>query len=336
MALLTVQELTTQFKTTHGRFNAVNDVSFELERGEMLGMVGESGCGKSVTLRSIVQVLPRAARITNGRVLYGGRDILGISNRAMASVRGREIAMILQDPMIALNPVYTIGDQLMETLRETRGLRGAAARQRAIELLRLVHVPDPERRLNSFPHQLSGGLAQRMVIAIALSAEPKVLLADEPTTALDVTVQAQILNLLKELHQELHMAMVLVTHDLGVVAQASSRVAIMYAGRIVEEGRTEQIFERPRHPYTVGLIASIPRVDGPLHQRLPSIPGTPPDLVRPQTGCSFAPRCPIATSDCREGSISLVTVAPEHRTACRRHDLVARDSIVFGARDAAS
>jgi oligopeptide/dipeptide ABC transporter ATP-binding protein len=289
-----------------------------------------------VTLRSIVQVLPRAARITQGRVLYGGKDILRLSHRAMARVRGREIAMILQDPMIALNPVYTVGDQLMETLRETRGLQGAAARRRAIELLRLVHVPDPERRLSSFPHQLSGGLAQRIVIAIALSAEPKVLLADEPTTALDVTVQAQILNLLKELHQELHMAMVLVTHDLGVVAQASSRVAIMYAGRIVEEGPTVQIFEQPRHPYTVGLIASIPRVDGPLLQRLPSIPGTPPDLSRPQTGCSFAPRCPLAIGDCREGSVSLVAVAPEHRVACRRHDLVSRNSIIFGARDAAS
>ena len=335
MALLEVQELTTQFKTAHGRFNAVNAVSFTLERGEMLGIVGESGCGKSVTLRSIVQVLPRTARITNGRVLYGGRNILRLSNRAMANVRGREIAMILQDPMIALNPVYTVGDQLMETLRETRGLRGPVARNRALELLRLVHVPDPERRLSSYPHQLSGGLAQRMVIAIALSAEPTILLADEPTTALDVTVQAQILNLLKELQQELHMAMVLVTHDLGVVAQSCSRVAIMYAGRIVEEGRTEQIFEQPRHPYTVGLIASIPRVDGPLHQRLPSIPGAPPDLARYQTGCSFAPRCPLASGECREGVVSLVNVAPDHSVACLRHELVNKQSIVFGVHNAA-
>jgi oligopeptide/dipeptide ABC transporter ATP-binding protein len=336
MALLAVHNLVTQFKTSHGRFKAVDGVSFVLEREETLGVVGESGCGKSVTLRSIVRVLPRGARITGGQVLYGERDITRLSQRAMARIRGREIAMILQDPMTALNPVYTVGDQLTEALRETRGLRGVAARARAVELLRLVQVPDPERRLGSYPHQLSGGLAQRVVIAIALSAEPKVLLADEPTTALDVTVQAQILGLLRELRQELRMAMVLVTHDLGVVAQACSRVAIMYAGRIVEEGTAEQIFTRPRHPYTVGLIESIPRVDSPLYQRLPSIPGTPPDLMKPPTGCPFAPRCPLATDECRTRAVGLVEAEPSHLVACWRHDLVSRQTVTFGVQHAAS
>ncbi len=281
MALLAVQDLITQFKSPRGSFNAVNGVSFELERGEMVGVVGESGCGKSLTLRSIIHVLPRGARIAGGRIVYDGKDITRLARRDITRIRGREIAMILQDPMTALNPVLTVGHQLMETLQETRGLRGAAARRRAVELLQLVNIPDPERRLQSYPHHLSGGLAQRVVIAIALSAEPKVLLADEPTTALDVTVQAQILKLLKDLQERLRMAVLLVTHDLGVVAQTCSRVAVMYGGRIVEEGSTEQIFESPRHPYTVGLLGSIPRVDGALTERLPSVPGSPPDLSNP-------------------------------------------------------
>lgn len=336
MALLAIRDLTTQFKSAHGQFKAVDGVSFALDQGETLGVVGESGCGKSVTLRSIVRVLPRAARIAGGQILYNDQDITRLSQGAMTRIRGREIAMILQDPMTALNPVYTVGDQLLETLGETRGLRGTAARARAVELLRLVQVPDPERRLGAYPHQLSGGLAQRVVIAIALSAEPKVLLADEPTTALDVTVQAQILGLLRELQQRLRMAMILVTHDLGVVAQACSRVAIMYAGRIVEQGTMEQIFTRPRHPYTVGLLESIPRVNSPLHQRLPSIPGTPPDLTRPYAGCPFAPRCPLAIDQCRIQAPELEVAEPDHLVACLRHELVSKQSLTFGAAYAAS
>jgi oligopeptide/dipeptide ABC transporter ATP-binding protein len=336
MALLAVQDLITQFKSPRGSFNAVNGVTFELERGEMVGIVGESGCGKSLTLRSIIHVLPRGARIAGGRIVYDGKDITRLAGRDNTRIRGREIAMILQDPMTALNPVLTVGHQLMETLQETRGLRGAAARRRAVELLQLVNIPDPERRLQSYPHHLSGGLAQRVVIAIALSAEPKVLLADEPTTALDVTVQAQILKLLKDLQERLRMAVLLVTHDLGVVAQTCSRVAVMYGGRIVEEGSTEQIFESPRHPYTVGLLGSIPRVDGALSERLPSVPGSPPDLANPQPGCAFYPRCPLASDQCRVGVIPLIAVGAGHRAACLRHELVNRESVTFGALHAVS
>jgi oligopeptide transport system ATP-binding protein len=330
MALLVVRDLVTQFNSPHGRFNAVDGVTLELERREMVGVVGESGCGKSITLRSIIHVLPRGARIAGGQILYEGKDITHLSTRAATRIRGREIAMILQDPMTALNPVHTIGYQLLETLRETRGIRGAAARRRALELLQLVNIPDPERRLHSYPHQLSGGLAQRVVIAIALSAEPRVLLADEPTTALDVTVQAQILKLLKDLQERLEMAVLLVTHDLGVVAQTCSRVAVMYGGRIVEEGRIEQIFETPRHPYTVGLLGSIPRVDGAVSERLPSIPGSPPDLSRPRPGCAFYPRCPLASDDCQTAAIPLIEVGAGHRAACLRHEIVGREALTFG------
>jgi oligopeptide/dipeptide ABC transporter ATP-binding protein len=336
MALLAVQDLITRFTSPRGSFNAVNSVTLELERGEMVGIVGESGCGKSLTLRSIIHVLPRGARIAGGRIVYDGKDITRLAGRESTRIRGREIAMILQDPMTALNPVLTVGHQLMETLQETRGLRGAAARRRAVELLQLVNIPDPERRLQSYPHHLSGGLAQRVVIAIALSAEPKVLLADEPTTALDVTVQAQILKLLKDLQERLRMAVLLVTHDLGVVAQTCSRVAVMYGGRIVEEGSTEQIFESPRHPYTVGLLGSIPRVDGALSERLPSVPGSPPDLANPQPGCAFYPRCPLAGDQCRVGVIPLIQVGQGHRAACLRHELVNHESVTFGALHAVS
>jgi oligopeptide transport system ATP-binding protein len=331
MALLAVHSLVTQFKLAHGSFNAVNGVTIELERGEMMGVVGESGCGKSLTLRSVVRVLPRGARIVDGQILYDGVDLTRLSEREMSRYRGREIAMILQDPMTALNPVHTIGYQLMETLRETRGLRGAAAKRRALELLQLVNIPDPERRMRSYPHHLSGGLAQRVVIAIALSAEPDLLLADEPTTALDVTVQAQILKLLKDLQQRLQMAVLLVTHDLGVVAQTCSRIAVMYGGRIVEQGSTEQIFESPRHPYTVGLLGSIPRVDGALSERLSSIPGAPPDLAKPLGGCTFHPRCPLARAECQVGQVPLVEVAAGQHAACLRHELVGREAVIFGA-----
>jgi oligopeptide/dipeptide ABC transporter ATP-binding protein len=236
--------------------------------------------------------------------------------------------------MTALNPVLTVGHQLTETLRETRGLRGKAARDRALELLRLVNVPDPQRRLRAYPHELSGGLAQRVVIAIALSSEPRILLADEPTTALDVTVQAQILKLLSDLQRRLDMSILLVTHDLGVVAQTCSRVAVMYGGRVIEEAPTGTIFTAPRHPYTVGLLSSMPRLDVPATVRLPAIKGSPPDLAHPPPGCSFAPRCPLVAEECTQGFVPLVEVGPGHHSACLRHHLVSRDTVLFGGTDA--
>lgn len=334
MPLLEVNGLVTQFCSPEGRwFNAVDGATFAVDRGELVGLVGESGCGKSLTLRSIINVLPRGARIAAGDIVFDGRNI---TRRRRRRSRGNGITMILQDPMTALNPVLTVGHQILETLRETRGLQGGAARARAIELLKLVNVPDPEHRLKAYPHELSGGLAQRVVIAIALSTEPRVLLADEPTTALDVTVQAQILSLLMDLQSKLDMSMLLVTHDLGVVAQTCSRVAVMYGGRVVEEGPARTLFEAPRHPYTVGLLASMPRLDAPLQAaRLPSISGSPPNLASPPPGCPFAPRCPIASEECTKGRMPMFPAGPEHSAACLKHEIVSRTTVSFGAIDAA-
>jgi peptide/nickel transport system ATP-binding protein len=334
MALLTVDGLVTQFRSPEGTwFNAVDGATLEVGRGELVGLVGESGCGKSLTLRSIINVLPRGARIAAGEIIF---DDKSITRRRRRRSRGNEIAMILQDPMTALNPVLTVGHQILETLRETRGLRGRVARERAIELLRLVNVPDPQHRLKAYPHELSGGLAQRVVIAIALSTEPRILLADEPTTALDVTVQAQILSLLMDLQRKLDMSMLLVTHDLGVVAQTCSRVSVMYGGRVVEEGPARTLFESPRHPYTVGLLASMPRLDAPLQAaRLPSISGSPPNLASPPPGCPFAPRCPIASEECTLGRIPMFQVGTNHKAACLKHEMVSRATVSFGALDAA-
>jgi oligopeptide/dipeptide ABC transporter ATP-binding protein len=329
--LLDVKGLTVRFPTSDGVVQAVSDVSFSLARGETLGVVGESGSGKSVSNLAIMGLLNRQRTAIAGEVLFKGRDLLTLPPDQLRHVRGKEIAMVFQDPVSALNPVMTIGAQLTETLRQTGGVRRERERlQRAIELPRLVGVPEPDRRLRAYPHELSGGMAQRVVIALALVGEPRLLLADEPTSALDVTVQAQILQLLVDLQQRLSMSVLLVSHDLGVVAQTCKRVYVMYAGEIVEEAPVATLFAEPRHPYTVGLLSSIPSIEHSRPtERLPAIPGSPPDLGALPDGCRFHPRCPLAVPECRRAPIALRTIAPEHRVACLRHDEVSRGNVIF-------
>jgi peptide/nickel transport system ATP-binding protein/oligopeptide transport system ATP-binding protein len=297
-AILTVDDLRVSFATEDGVLKAVDGVSFELDAGEVLAIVGESGCGKSVTAQTLTG-LTRAsnARIT-GSVSYRGREINGLSDNQLRDVRGEQIAMVFQDPMSALNPVYRVGDQITEMIRAHRDVSKKEARSQAVELLRSVGIPNPERRVRLYPHEFSGGMRQRVMIAMALALEPDVLIADEPTTALDVTIQAQILELLKQLRAETDAGVILVTHDLGVVADVADRIAVMYAGRIVEQGTVDEIFYDPQHPYTWGLLGSITRVDRPRPERLPSIPGLPPSLLRPPEGCHFRPRCPHAHDAC--------------------------------------
>ncbi|MCS6877105.1 MAG: ABC transporter ATP-binding protein [Geminicoccaceae bacterium] len=292
--------LTTELATEIGWCRVVDDVSFVLYPGEVLGLVGESGCGKTMTALSILGLVPQPqARVTAGEVLFEGRDLLRLPERELRRVRGKEIAMIFQEPMTSLNPVFTVGDQIAETLRVHEGLSRRAARARALELLRLVGIPAPEERLDCYPHELSGGMRQRVTIAMALSCSPKVLLADEPTTALDVTIQAQILDLLERLQAELGLAVILITHDLGVVAEFARRVLVMYAGRIVEEGPVADIFAEPLHPYTQGLLASLPDPRAEI-VRLEPIPGNVPVPGEIRRGCRFAPRCRFARSACRD------------------------------------
>ena len=306
-------------------------MSLSIGERETVGLVGESGSGKSLTLRSIVHALPPKAAIVSGRILYETRDVTRLSRRRLRALRGRGIGMIFQDPVSALNPVLTVGDQLSETLKETKGVKRERERvRRATELLRLVGVPEPDRRLRSYPHELSGGMAQRVVIALALVGEPQLLLADEPTSALDVTVQAQILQLLVDLQGELGMSILLVSHDLGVVAQTCRRVYVMYAGRVVEEAPVLDLFAEPRHPYTVGLLASIPSIDtGEPAERLPAIPGAPPDLAAPPAGCRFHPRCPLVEEQCLSVDVALIGVGPGRQAACIRHEHVSHASVIY-------
>jgi oligopeptide/dipeptide ABC transporter ATP-binding protein len=335
MALLAVHGLVTRLEL-HGRgFNVVDGVSLEVEPGETVGIVGESGSGKSITLRSIVHALPPKAAVTGGSIGFEGRDFTRPGRRELQRVRGREISMIFQDPIAALNPVLTVGEQLKETLKQTKGVRQEKGRERAaIELLRVVGVPEPDRRMRSYAHELSGGLAQRVVIALALVGEPKLLLADEPTSALDVTVQAQILSLLVELQHRFETAILFVSHDLGVIAQTCRRVYVMYAGRIVEEADTRELFAAPRHPYTVGLLSSLPSLDPAIAvERLRAVPGAPPDLSAVPPGCRFLPRCPIAVDQCAADDVPLVSVAPGHAAACLRHEAVARGEVAYDTRD---
>ena len=297
MPLLEVSDLQTHFFTRAGVVRAVDGISFSVETGKTMGIVGESGCGKSVTALSIMGLIPRPpARIVGGSVLFDGRDLTKLSNRQLEDVRGRQISMIFQDPMTSLNPTLTIGTQITETLRRHFDISKDQARKRAVELLEEVHIPDAARRLNDYPHRYSGGMRQRVMIAIALSCNPRLLIADEPTTALDVTVQAGILDLLYELRELHEMAMVLITHDMGVVAEAADEVAVMYAGQIVEYGSAEEIFARPEHPYTEALLGALPHVESAnvRDERLTAIPGRPPDLIEPPAACRFAPRCPYA------------------------------------------
>ncbi len=315
--LLDVRNLETRFHTSNGVVKAVDGVSFDVEPGETLALVGESGCGKSVTALSVMRLIPSPpGRITGGEVLFDGRDLLALSDKAIRQVRGKDIGMIFQEPMTSLNPVLTIGLQLTETMEHHLGLSRDKARARAIELLSLVGISEPERRLSQHPHQFSGGMRQRVMIAIALSCRPRLILADEPTTALDVTIQAQILELLKKLSREFGVAMVIITHNLGVVARYADRVNVMYAGRVVERGPAAEIYDRPRHPYTLGLLRSVPRLDQPRRDRLDPIPGQPPDLARLPAGCSFRPRCRFAVDRC-EREVPPLMPQPGHQlSAC--------------------
>ncbi|MCC7273035.1 MAG: ABC transporter ATP-binding protein [Alphaproteobacteria bacterium] len=327
--LLSVRDLTVQFLSEAGAVTAVDRVGFDVAAGEVLGIVGESGSGKSVTALSLLRLLPSPpARIAAGRAIFEGEDLLAMPAGGLRRVRGDRIAMIFQDPMTSLNPLLTIGGHVMEPLRLHRGLDGEAARRRAVELLDRVRIPSAARRLGDYPHQISGGMRQRVMIAAALACEPRLLIADEPTTALDVTIQAQILAILDELRRENGMAMILITHDLGVIAESADRVAVMYAGRIVEEAPVGQLFARPRHPYTEGLMRSIPRADRDL-DRLEAIGGMVPPLNALPPGCRFHPRCIRAIPACAAALPELEEVAPDHRTACIRE--TARVSAEAGA-----
>ena len=313
--LLSVRNLKTSFFTHLGEVKAVRGVSFDVRQGEVLGIVSESGSGKSVTSLSIMGLLQHPGRVVDGEILFQDEDILSYNRHQMRKVRGKEIAMIFQDPMTSLNPVYTVGNQIVEMIREHEKVPRAQAKQRAIEMLRLVGIPSPEKRINNYPHEFSGGMRQRAMIAMALACSPKLLIADEPTTALDVTIQAQILSLIKSLNQKLDMTTILITHDLGVVATLCDKVVVMYGGLIMEEGSAAEIFYHPRHPYTMGLIDSIPRVTGGEKQRLKPIPGTPPNLINPPKGCPFSTRCPYCMNVCME-EMPPYHMEDGHRTMC--------------------
>jgi peptide/nickel transport system ATP-binding protein len=317
MALLEVRELETVFALNGRHVHAVDHVSFAIEAGRVLGLVGESGCGKSVMALSLMRLVPSPGRVAGGRVLLDGQDLLALPEREMRDVRGAGLAMIFQEPMTALNPVFTVGSQIAEALRLHRRMSRGEAWDRATALLDEVGIPEPARRAHDYPHQLSGGMRQRVMIAIAISCEPRVLIADEPTTALDVTIQAEILELLRALRERHGMALLLITHDLGVVAEQADEVAIMYAGRIVEQAPVEDLFARPLHPYTQALLRSVPGVVG-KRQRLEAVPGTVPDLLHLPSGCAFRDRCPLAIEECAAQVPPLEEKAAHHRAACIR------------------
>jgi peptide/nickel transport system ATP-binding protein/oligopeptide transport system ATP-binding protein len=318
--LLKVQQLKTYFFTFEGVAKAVDDVSFHLNRAEVLGIVGESGCGKSVTAQSIMRLIPEPpGRIVNGRILFDGTDICRLSMQQMRPIRGNRISMIFQEPMTSLNPVFTIGDQISEMFMLHEKLSRHQSRERSIEMLRRVQIPAPEKRVREYPHQLSGGMRQRAMIAMALACNPEILIADEPTTALDVTIQAQILDLMMQLREDFDTAIIMITHDLGVIAEIAQRIVVMYAGKVVEEGDTVEIFENPAHPYTRGLLRSIPKLGERARQgrkRLQEISGIVPSLYDLPAGCSFYPRCPEALDACREAIPSMVALEGGHRTRC--------------------
>ena len=318
--LLELRRLAVSFASDHGTLQAVDGVDLSLSRGRTLGLVGESGCGKSVTSLAIMGLLPPETSIVEGEVHFEGRDLLSLPPRIMQDLRGARLAMIFQEPMTSLNPAYTIGNQIVEAVQRHQGLSATQARARAIEMLRLVRIPSPEKRIDDYPHKLSGGMRQRAMIAMALACGPQLLIADEPTTALDVTIQAQILHLMRGLRRDTGTAIILITHDLGVVAEMADEVAVMYAGQIVERAPVRELFARPEHPYTVGLLGSIPRLDE-KREHLPSIEGRVPDMTRPSDGCRFAARCPFVEMACRTSAPPLVQVAPGHQSRCRRAPL---------------
>jgi len=317
--LLEIRGLKTHFATDAGWVHAVDGVDLAIDRGETLGVVGESGCGKSVTALSVMKLLAMPpARIVAGEIRWKGRDLVPLPQAAMRAIRAKEIAMVFQEPMTSLNPVYSVGEQIAEVLRLHEGLGRRAALDRATEMLHLVHIPHAEHRARDYPHQFSGGMRQRVMIAMALSCNPQLLIADEPTTALDVTIQAQILELLGELKAKMGMAVMLITHAMGVIAETAQRVAVMYAGKVVEEATVQELFSAPRHPYTQGLIRSIPRIDlAAVHkQRLETIAGVVPSLLEPAPGCRFAPRCPHVRAECTRETPPLREVQPGHKVAC--------------------
>ena len=316
--LLEIRGLKTYFDTDDGTVRAVDGVDLAIDRGETLAVVGESGCGKTVMAMSVLKLIAMPpGRIAAGEILWQGRDLVPLGAQAMRRIRGKEIGIVFQEPMTSLNPVYSVGAQIAEAVREHEGLGRRAALDRAAEMLQLVHIPNPQRRVYDYPHQFSGGMRQRVMIAMALSCNPLLLIADEPTTALDVTIQAQILDLLAEIKDRLGMAIMLITHAMGVVAETAQRVVVMYAGKVVEEASVEELFARPRHPYTQGLIRSIPRVDRAGEKsRLVAIPGVVPSLLDPPPGCRFAPRCGFAMPVCTAAIPPLRAVAPGHKMAC--------------------
>ncbi|MCM1992594.1 ABC transporter ATP-binding protein [Oceanirhabdus seepicola] len=314
--ILQVNNLSTSFYTHLGEVQAVRGVSFHVNKGEAIGIVGESGSGKSVTSMSVMKLLQFPGKIKNGEVIFKGKDLVKFKKSEMLKIRGNEIAMIFQDPMTSLNPVFTIGNQIIEAVMRHQKISKVEARKKAIKMLKLVGIPSPETRIDNYPHEFSGGMRQRAMIAIALSCEPDLLIADEPTTALDVTIQAQILELMKELKDKINTSIILITHDLGVVADVCSRIIVMYGGLIMEEGSAREIFYNPKHPYTVGLLKSIPKINVGERNRLIPIDGTPPDLLKPPVGCPFAARCEHAMNICMSERPDFYEVSDGHRASC--------------------
>ncbi|MDL1896197.1 ABC transporter ATP-binding protein [Anaerolineae bacterium CFX7] len=329
--LLDVRNLRTEFVTQDGVVHAVNGVTFQVDEGETLGLVGESGSGKSVSMLTVMRLIPMPpGRIPSGEVVFQGQDLLKLSTEEMRQVRGNKVAMVFQDPMTSLNPVLTIGTQITEALELHMGMNKDQARKRAVELLKMVNIPEAERRLDDYPHQFSGGMRQRVMIAMGLSCSPQLLIADEPTTALDVTIQAQITDIVKRLKHELGMAIIWITHDLGVIAGLADRINVMYSGYIVETAHTKELFANPLHPYTVGLLGSIPRLDQGKKEKLTPIEGLPPDLVNLPTGCPFYDRCTFRTQKCLEENPPLMSVGVKHWSACWNYEAVRekRDEIL--------
>lgn len=327
--LLEVVNLKTEFKTDRGIAQAVRGVNFSLHAGQTMGLVGESGCGKSVTAKSILRLLPAPyGEITNGSILFDGKDIVKKSKREMEELRGNEISMIFQDPMTSLNPVLPIGEQVAEVFIHHKKMSKKKAMEQTVELLRSISIPSPEKRIHQYPHEFSGGMLQRIMIAIALACRPKLLIADEPTTALDVTIQAQILRLMKKLQKDLGMAILMITHDLGVVAEVCDHVSVMYAGQIIETADVRTLFKDPKHPYTWGLLGSIPKL-GERRNRLNPIEGSPPSLIQPSPGCAFAGRCPFVTDACREIPQQLMVAGEGHWVACHRVGEIEREGLTY-------
>lgn len=317
-SLLSIRDLQTHFFTDRGLIKAVDGVEFDVEAGTTFGLVGESGCGKSVTALSIMKLVPNPpGRIVAGKILFRNRDLIQLSEKEMCNIRGKEIAMIFQEPMTSLNPVFTIGNQITECLLIHRKTSVSEAKEKTLELMKQVGIPSPEKRIREYPHQMSGGMRQRVMIAMAISCNPSILIADEPTTALDVTIQSQILDLIRNLMKNLGMTMILISHDLGVIASIAQNAAIMYAGKIVEKASVKALFDRPRHPYTMGLLNSAPRIDREGKRRLDTIPGSVPNLLDPPSGCAFHPRCSYAQGICRQETPPLSSLGKDcHLSAC--------------------